>query len=186
MKFWKKILQMLLLLTVGYTAQAQKDPDVGNVLMSTKKTVLQNLTASPVHKTLVSELAAAGLDDTFNGKGPYTIFAPTDDAFDLYNRTPRSGSNPLPAPIPKPISVKMLNYFAVPGKLSTKQLRKLVKRGNGTATLTTLEGGRITVKNSGEVYTLTDEKGRSAVIITADVISKNGMVQVTDFVLAPN
>ncbi len=183
MKRFAKTLLVLALMCVSMTAVAQKDPDVGNAPMSPKKTIVENAMNSPIHKRLVDAIKAAGLVDTLNGKGPFTIFAPTDDAF---NKLPAGTLNNLLKPENKAMLTKVLTYHVVPGKIDADKLKKMIKKSGGTATLTTLEGDKLTVKNSGDVITLSDEKDGSAVIITADIKDKNGITHVIDGVLMPN
>ena len=183
MKKFAKVALAMALMAGSMTAVAQKDPDVGGAPMYPSKTIVENAVASPIHKTLVAAVKAAGLVDTLNSKGPFTVFAPTDDAF---NKLPAGTVDTLVKPENKATLTKVLTYHVVPGKIDSKELMKLIKKGNGTATLTTVEGGKLTATASGSVITLTDEKGGSAAVTTADVYQKNGVIHVIDSVLMPN
>lgn len=183
MKKFAKVALAMALMAGSMTAVAQKDPDVGGAPMYPSKTIVENAVNSPIHKTLVAAVKAAGLVDTLNSKGPFTVFAPTDDAF---NKLPAGTVDTLVKPENKATLTKVLTYHVVPGKIDSKQLMKMIKKGNGTATLTTVEGGTLKATASGSVITLTDEKGGSAAVTTADVYQKNGVIHVIDSVLMPN
>ena len=131
----------------------------------------------------MAAVKAAGLVDTLNGPGPFTVFAPTDDAF---NKLPAGTVDTLVKPENKDQLTKILTYHVVPGKISSKDLAKMVKKGGGTATLTTVEGGTLKAMMSGSNITLTDEKGGTAIITTANVYQKNGVIHVIDSVLMPS
>ncbi len=181
-KFAKAVLGVVLL-AGSMSAVAQKDPDVGGAPMFPKKTIVENAINSPIHKTLVAAVKAAGLVDTLNGPGPFTVFAPTDDAF---AKLPAGTVDTLVKPENKETLTKILTYHVVPGKVSSKQLAKMIKKGGGMATLKTVQGGTLTAKMTGSIITLTDEKGGTATITTADVFQKNGVIHVIDSVLMPS
>ncbi len=181
-KFAKVVLSATLL-AGSMTAVAQKDPDVGGAPMYPSKTIVENAVASPIHKTLVAAVKAAGLVDTLNSAGPFTVFAPTDDAF---AKLPAGTVDTLVQPESKATLTKILTYHVVAGKVSSKDLVKLIKKGGGTATLKTVSGGTLTAKASGATITLTDEKGGTATVTTADVFQKNGVIHVIDTVLMPS
>ena len=183
MNKFAKALFAVTLLAGSMTAVAQKDPDVGGAPMFPSKTIVENAVNSPIHKTLVAAVKAAGLVDTLNGAGPFTVFAPTDDAF---NKLPAGTVDTLVKPENKDQLTKILTYHVVPGKISSKQLAKMIKKGGGTATLKTVEGGTLKATMSGSIITLTDEKGGMATITTADVFQKNGVIHVIDTVLMPS
>ena len=185
----KKLTKMLLALALAVgvvgaqSAMAQKDPDVGGAPMYPNKTIVENAVNSPIHKTLVAAVKAAGLVDTLNGPGPFTVFAPTDDAF---NKLPAGTVDTLTQPENKAQLTKILTYHVVKGRISSKELAKMIKKGHGTATLTTVEGGTLKAMMNGNMITLTDEKGGTANITTADVFQSNGVIHVIDTVLMPN
>lgn len=169
-------------LFASQSVMAQKDPDVGGAPMYPAKTIVENAVNSPIHHTLVSAVKAAGLVDTLNSDGPFTVFAPTDDAF---NKLPAGTVDTLTQPDNKATLTKILTYHVVKGKISSKDLAKMIKKGNGTATLSTVSGGTLKAMMSGSNITLTDEKGGTATVTTADVFQKNGVIHVIDTVLMP-
>jgi uncharacterized surface protein with fasciclin (FAS1) repeats len=183
MKMFVKAALGMAIMAGSLTAVAQKDPDVGGAPMYANKTIVENAVNSPIHKTLVAAVKAAGLVDTLNSAGPFTVFAPTDDAF---AKLPAGTVDTLVKPENKATLTKILTYHVVPGKISSKALAKMIKKGGGTATLKTVSGGTLTVKMSGSIIMLTDEKGGRATITTADVFQKNGVIHVIDTVLMPN
>ncbi|HEU5342213.1 fasciclin domain-containing protein [Edaphobacter sp.] len=165
------------------SAFAQKDPDVGGAAMYPTKTIVQNAVNSPIHKTLVAAVKAAGLVDTLNSPGPFTVFAPTDDAF---AKLPAGTVETLVKPENKATLVKILTYHVVPGRISSKQLMRMIKKGHGKATLKTVQGEDLTATMSGGHIMLTDAKGGMATVTTADVFQSNGVIHVIDTVLMPN
>jgi uncharacterized surface protein with fasciclin (FAS1) repeats len=165
------------------SAHAQKDPDVGGAAMYPSKTIVANAVNSPIHKTLVAAVKAAGLVDTLNGPGPFTVFAPTDDAF---TKLPAGTVDTLVKPENKDTLVKILTYHVVPGEISSKELMKMIKKGNGKATLKTVQGEDLTATMSDGKIMLTDAKGGMATVTTADVFQSNGVIHVIDTVLMPN
>lgn len=165
------------------SALAQKDPDVGGAAMYPTRTIVENAVNSPIHKTLVAAVKAAGLVDTLNSPGPFTVFAPTDDAF---ARLPAGTVETLVKPENKDTLVKILTYHVVPGRISSKQLMRMIKKGHGKATLKTVQGEDLTATMSGGHIMLTDAKGGTATVTTADVFQSNGVIHVIDTVLMPN
>jgi uncharacterized surface protein with fasciclin (FAS1) repeats len=165
------------------SAQAQKDPTVGGAEMYPTKTIVENAVNSPIHKTLVAAVKAAGLVDTLNSPGPFTVFAPTDDAF---AKLPPGTVEMLVKPENKDTLVKILTYHVVAGKVSAKQLEVMIKKGGGKATLKTVQGEDIIATTSGGKIMLTDAKGGMATVTTADVFQSNGVIHVIDTVLMPN
>lgn len=166
------------------TASAQmKDPDVGGAPMYPNKTVVQNASAAPNLTTLVAAVKAAGLVDTLSGPGPFTVFAPDNDAF---NKLPAGTVDTLVKPENKADLTKILTYHVVAGKMDSKAIAKAIKKGHGTATLTTVQGGKLTAKMDGSKLVLTDEKGGTSTVTTADVYQSNGVAHVVDTVLMPN
>jgi uncharacterized surface protein with fasciclin (FAS1) repeats len=164
-------------------ATAQKmDPTVGGAPMYANKNIVQNAVNSPIHKTLVAAVKAAGLVDTLEGPGPFTVFAPTDDAF---AKLPEGTVGTLVKPENKATLVKILTYHVVPGKYDTKKIEHLIKKGGGTAKLKTVEGDDLTFTMANGGIQITDDKGGTAMITTADVFQSNGVIQVIDSVLMP-
>ena len=182
MKLSKAIFGFAILgMTLSAAAQ-MKDPDVGGAAMYPAKTIVENAMNSPIHKTLVTAVKAAGLVDTLNSAGPFTVFAPTDDAF---AKLPAGTVDNLVKPENKDTLTKILTYHVVSGRLSSKDLMKMIKAGNGKAELTTVEGEKLWVMMSGMNIVLTDQKGGTATVTTADVYQKNGVIHVVDAVLMP-
>ena len=168
---------------IPFGAQAQKaDPTVGGAPMYANKNIVENAINSPIHKTLVAAVKAAGLVDTLEGPGPFTVFAPTDDAF---AKLPAGTVDTLVKPENKATLVKILTYHVVPGKISSKELMKMIKKGGGTYSTATVEGGMLTFTMANGGIQITDEKGGTAMITTADVFQSNGVIHVIDTVLMP-
>ncbi|MEO6805433.1 MAG: fasciclin domain-containing protein [Edaphobacter sp.] len=165
------------------TAYAQKDPMVGGAAMYPTKTIVENAANSPIHKTLVAAVKAAGLVDTLNSPGPFTVFAPTDDAF---AKLPAGTVETLVKPENKDTLVKILTYHVVAGRISSRELERMIKKGDGKATLKTVQGEDLTATMSDGHIMLTDAKGGMATITTADVFQSNGVIHVIDTVLMPN
>jgi uncharacterized surface protein with fasciclin (FAS1) repeats len=165
------------------TASAQTDPTVGGAPMYANKNIIQNAVNSPIHKTLVAAVKAAGLVDTLSGPGPFTVFAPTDDAF---AKLPAGTVDTLVKPENKAMLTKILTYHVVAGKISSKDLKKWIKKGGGTYTAKSLEGGSLTFTMASGGIQITDEKGGTAMITTADVFQSNGVIHVIDSVLMPS
>ena len=166
------------------TVSAQmKDPDVGGAPMYPNKTVVQNASTAPNLSTLVAAVKAAGLVDTLSGPGPFTVFAPDNDAF---NKLPAGTVDTLVKPENKADLTKILTYHVVAGKMDSKAIAKAIKKGKGTATFTTVQGGKLMAKMDGGKLVLTDEKGGTSTVTTADVYQSNGVAHVIDTVLMPN
>ena len=172
----------LALTSLSATAQ-QKDPDVGGAPMYPSKTVVENASAAPNLSTLVAAVKAAGLVDTLSGAGPFTVFAPDNDAF---NKLPAGTVDTLVKPENKDQLTKILTYHVVAGKMDSKAIAKAIKKGHGAATLKTVQGGTLTAKMDGSKLVLTDEKGGTSTVTTADVYQSNGVAHVIDTVLMPN
>lgn len=167
-----------------FSASAQiKDPMVGGAAMYPTKTIIENAMNSPIHTTLVAAVKAAGLVDTLNSAGPFTVFAPTNDAFD---KLPAGTVDNLVKPENKDTLTKILTYHVVPGRISSKQLMQMIKKGHGKATLKTVQGEDLTATMSGGHIMLTDAKGGTATVTTADVFQSNGVIHVIDTVLMPS
>lgn len=164
-------------------AIAQTDPTVGGAAMYPTKNIIQNAVNSPINKTLVAAVKAAGLVDTLEGPGPFTVFAPTDEAF---SQLPAGTVDNLLKPENKATLVKILTYHVVPGKITTKELKKWIKKGHGTYTAKTVQGGTLTFTEDMGKIKITDEKGGSAMITTPNVIQSNGVIQVINAVLMPS
>ena len=171
--------------TVAVSAQMQdmQDPSVGGAPMYATKNIVENAVNSPIHKTLVAAVKAAGLVDTLSGPGPFTVFAPTDDAF---GKLPEGTVDTLVKPENKATLTKILTYHVVPGRVSSKQLIAAIKKGHGKYEMTTVQGGKLTASIADGKVVLTDEKGGTSTVTTADVFQSNGVIHVVDSVLMPN
>jgi len=160
-----------------------QDPMVGGAAMFPSKTIVQNALNSPIHTTLVAAVKAAGLVDTLNSPGPFTVFAPTNDAF---AKLPAGTVDTLVQPENKATLTKILTYHVVAGRISAKDIAAGIKAGHGKYVMTTVEGGKLTASMSGKNIVLTDEKGGWATITTANVYQSNGVIHVIDTVLMPS
>lgn len=161
---------------------AQKTVMVGGAAMYPTKNIVENAMNSKDHTTLVAAVKAAGLVDTLSGPGPFTVFAPTNEAFAAL---PAGTVDNLLKPANKATLTKILTYHVVPGKMSSQDLAKAVAAGGGKAKLKTVEGDSITVGKNGSQWTVTDDKGHVANITIADVNQSNGVIFVIDKVLMP-
>src|SRR5580698_9698908 len=148
------------------SALAEKDPDVGGAAMFPAKNIVENAVNSKDHTTLVAAVKAAGLVDTLEGPGPFTVFAPTNAAFD---KLPAGTVDTLLKPENNGQLKQVLTYHVVAGRVTTKDLMKMIKDGGGKATLTTVEGGTLTATMMDGKYMLTDEKGGMSTITIANV-----------------
>jgi len=163
-------------------AAPDANPTVGGAAMLPTRTIVENAAAAPNLTTLVTAVKAADLAATLSGAGPFTVFAPTNDAF---GRLAPGTVDDLLKPENKPALVKLLTYHVVPGALGSAQLMQLVAAGGGTATLTTVAGQPLTVTMAGSIVTLTDVGGNKSYIEVADVRQANGVVHVVNGVLVP-
>jgi uncharacterized surface protein with fasciclin (FAS1) repeats len=182
-RMWSALSLLGVLALVPMVVAAEKTVMVGGAAMYPSKDIIDNAVNSADHKTLVAAVKAAGLVDTLKGPGPFTVFAPTDEAF---AKLPAGTVETLVKPENKETLTKILTYHVVPGRLDTAALKKLVKEGHGSAMLKTVEGGMLTVKWIGGKAVLTDEKGGMAKVTIADVTQSNGEIHVIDTVLMPN
>jgi len=166
-------------------AQSMSEPTVrvGGQAMFPSKTIVANAVNSADHTTLVAAVKAAGLVDTLNSKGPFTVFAPTNEAFAML---PPGTVDNLVKPENKATLTKVLTYHVVAGDYNTTKLRSMILAGNGTATLTTVEGGKLwLMMNGSDNIIIKDAKGDIADITISDVNQSNGVIQVVDRVLLP-
>ncbi len=173
-----------LLAVASLGAVAQKtDPAVGGAPMYANKTVAANASAAPNLSTLVTAVKAAGLVDTLNSAGPFTVFAPTNDAF---AKLPAGTVDTLVQPDHKDDLTKILTYHVVPGTYDSKKLMKEIKKAGGSLQLKTVQGEMLTFSvDNMKMIKITDAKGGTAMVTTADVYQSNGVVHVIDSVLMP-
>ncbi|MBQ4853339.1 fasciclin domain-containing protein [Rhodanobacter sp. B2A1Ga4] len=160
----------------------QKTVMVGGAAMYPSKNIIENAVNSKDHTTLVAAVKAAGLVETLEGPGPFTVFAPTNEAFAAL---PAGTVDNLLKPENKATLTKVLTYHVVPGKYTAHDLAKLAKAHGGKAMLKTVEGDSITVAGKDGKWTVTDAKGNVANITIADVTQSNGEIFVIDKVLMP-
>jgi uncharacterized surface protein with fasciclin (FAS1) repeats len=181
------VVTMLLSLSFTNSAAAQSkqsvNPMVGGQAMYASKDIVDNAVNSADHTTLVAAVKAAGLVETLKGKGPFTVFAPTNAAF---AQLPAGTLDNLLKPENKGTLTSVLTYHVVPGRLDAEALMMAVKQGNGTATLKTASGGTLSVMMNGpRNLVVKDAKGQVANISVYDVYQSNGVILVIDKVLLP-
>ncbi len=156
---------------------------VGGQMMSPSKNIVDNAVNSADHTTLVAAVKAAGLVQTLEGNGPFTVFAPTNEAFAAL---PAGTVDNLVKPENKPALVKILTYHVIAGDYTAAKLMDAIQKGGGSATLATVQGEKLTFKMNGpRNIVVIDSKGNTANISTYDVVQSNGVIQVVDRVLMP-
>ena len=160
----------------------EKTVEVGGAPMYPSKNIVENAVNSKDHTTLVAAVKAAGLVDTLSGPGPFTVFAPTNEAFAAL---PAGTVDTLLKPENKATLTKVLTYHVVPGKLDAKALMNLIAQGGGRAMLKTASGGTLTATTNGSTVMITDAKGGTATVTTANVYQSNGVIHVVNKVLLP-
>lgn len=163
-------------------AQKENTVEVGGAAMYPSKNIVENAVNSKDHTTLVAAVKAAGLVETLQSDGPFTVFAPTNAAFDLL---PKGTVETLLKPENKATLTKVLTYHVVSGKIDAKELARRIKDGNGKTELTTVAGGKLWVMMEGKNVVLKDEKGGMATVTIKDVYQKNGVIHVIDHVVLP-
>ena len=161
---------------------AAQDPMVGGSVMYPQKNIIENAVNSKDHTTLVAAVKAAGLVDTLEGAGPFTVFAPTNDAF---AKLPAGTVDTLVKPENKKELTSILTYHVVAGKVDSRKLAQEIKSGGGSATLKTVNGESLTAIMDGSDIVLKDAKGGTAKVTIADVYQSNGVIHVIDAVLLP-
>jgi uncharacterized surface protein with fasciclin (FAS1) repeats len=182
MKTRKFLAVAILALGFGFTSFAQKTVMVGGAAMYPNKNIIENAVNSKDHTTLVAAVKAAGLVETLEGKGPFTVFAPTNAAFD---KLPKGTVETLLKPENKKMLQTILTYHVVAGKMNASDIAKAIKAGKGKATLKTVSGGTLTAWMKGKDLYITDESGNNAKVTIADVNQSNGVIHVVDTVLLP-
>jgi uncharacterized surface protein with fasciclin (FAS1) repeats len=160
----------------------EKTVEVGGAPMYPSKDIVDNAVNSKDHTTLVAAVKAAGLVETLKGKGPFTVFAPTNAAFE---KLPAGTVESLVKPENKATLTSILTYHVVAGRLDSKELMKWIKKGKGTAELKTVQGGKLWVMQKNNELWLKDEKGGMAKITISDVYQSNGVIHVIDTVVMP-
>jgi uncharacterized surface protein with fasciclin (FAS1) repeats len=185
-----RLLALAGIIAIGATAPAfaqdsmgsMKPPMVGGAPMYPNKNIVQNASAAKNLTTLVTLVKDAGLVSTLEGKGPFTVFAPTNDAF---AKLPAATVAAVQKPENKALLVKILTYHVVAGDYTAAKIADAIKAGNGTATLTTVQGEPLMASMDGDKLVLTDAKGGKSTVIIADVKQSNGVVHAIDTVLMP-
>jgi uncharacterized surface protein with fasciclin (FAS1) repeats len=160
-----------------------ENPMVGGAAMYKTKDIVDNAVNSADHTTLVAAVKAAGLVDTLKSKGPFTVFAPVNSAFD---KLPAGTVETLLKPENKALLTKILTYHVVVGSFDSKAVVAAIKKGNGKAEFKTVAGGRLWAMLDGGTVVLKDEKGGMATVTIADVRQSNGVIHVIDSVVLPN
>jgi uncharacterized surface protein with fasciclin (FAS1) repeats len=158
------------------------NPMVGGAAMYKTKDIVDNAVNSADHTTLVAAVKAAGLVETLKGKGPFTVFAPVNSAFD---KLPAGTVEALLKPENKAMLTKVLTYHVVSGNFDSKEIAKSIKKGNGKAEFTTVAGGRLWASMDGDSMILWDERGGRSTVTIADVRQSNGIIHVIDSVVLP-
>ena len=187
----RRFLFMVLLavasITLSHQAQAQMNsmddnPMVGGAAMFKSKDIVDNAVNSADHTTLVAAVKAAGLVETLKSKGPFTVFAPTNSAFD---KLPAGTVDTLLRPENKGMLSNILTYHVLAGRFDSNAIAKKIKAGNGKAWLKAVNGGTLTAWMDGNSIVLTDEKGGQSRVTIANVYQSNGVIHVVDTVLLP-
>ena len=155
---------------------------VGGAPMYPSKNIVQNAVNSKDHTTLVAAVKAAGLVQTLEGAGPFTVFAPTNDAF---AKLPDGTVATLLKPENKQTLTNVLTYHVVPGRLTTKDLRERIAAGGGKAELKTVQGGTLSIQEKNGKLWVIDAKGDTAEITISNVMQSNGVIQVINAVMLP-
>jgi uncharacterized surface protein with fasciclin (FAS1) repeats len=181
MKLLKNIgLMMIAALTINTSFAQDMAVQVGGAPMYPSKNIVENAVNSKDHTTLVAAVKAAGLVETLESAGPFTVFAPTNEAFD---KLPKGTVETLVKPENKAKLTSILTYHVVAGRLDSKELARLIAAGNGTAELTTVQGGKLWVMMKGKKMVLKDENGGMATVTIKDVYQSNGVIHVIDHVV---
>ena len=178
----KKLVITALSLLLTVAAFAQKTVMVGGAEMYPSKNIIENAVNSKDHTTLVAAVKAAGLVETLQGTGPFTVFAPTNEAFD---KLPAGTVETLLKPENKGSLTTVLTYHVVAGRYSSADIMKAIKSGNGKAEWKTVQGGTLTAMMSGKEVVLKDEQGNTSKVTIADVNQSNGVIHVVDHVVMP-
>ena len=169
--------------TLAQMQMKEQTVTVGGAPMYPSKNIIQNAVNSKDHTTLVAAVKAAGLVDTLQGPGPFTVFAPTNAAF---AKLPAGTVDTLLKPEMKAKLTGVLTYHVVPGRLSARDLMEAAKRNGGTAEFKTVEGEKLTVESKGNALTIWDSKGNASKVTIQNVFQSNGVIDVIDSVLLPS
>lgn len=178
----KKIAVLFVSAFLFNAVMAQEPVTVGGAAMYPTKDIVSNAVNSKEHTTLVAAVKAAGLVSTLQGTGPFTVFAPTNMAFD---KLPNGTVETLLKPENKGTLTRVLTYHVVAGKWDAAAIAKMIKEGGGSASLKTVAGGTLKAWMKGDNLVLTDEKGGNATVTIKNVYQSNGVIHVVDTVLMP-
>jgi uncharacterized surface protein with fasciclin (FAS1) repeats len=181
----KKIALLIMsafVINAGMSQNMEKTVMVGGAAMFPSKDIVDNAVNSKDHTTLVAAVKAAGLVATLKSAGPFTVFAPTNAAFD---KLPKGTVETLVKPENKETLTKILTYHVVAGKWGAADIAKMIKDGGGSATIKTVSGGTLKASMKGNKLVLTDEKGGMSTVTIKDVYQSNGVIHVIDTVLMP-
>ncbi|WP_408014974.1 fasciclin domain-containing protein [Sandarakinorhabdus rubra] len=173
---------MFAMAAAGLSPMASAQPVVGGAPMYPTRDIIDNAVNSADHTTLVAAVKAAGLVDTLKGKGPFTVFAPTNAAF---AKLPAGTVDNLLKPENKGTLTAVLTYHVVPGKVLAADLVKAIQAGGGKTEITTVQGGKLTASLMGNLVMLRDAKGGMSHVRQADVVQSNGVIHVVDAVVLP-
>ena len=188
MKNFFRLMTLSIFALLGATAVSAQmgssdNPMVGGAPMYKTKNIVENAVNSKDHTTLVAAVKAAGLVDTLSSRGPFTVFAPVNSAFEAL---PAGTVDTLLKPENKAVLTKVLTYHVIAGSYDSKAIAKAIKAGNGKAEFTTVAGGKLRAMMDGNSLVLMDEKGGKSKVTIADVRQSNGVIHVIDAVLLPN
>ena len=164
------------------SSNEMENPMVGGAAMFPTKNIVENAVNSKDHTTLVAAVKAAGLVDTLMSPGPFTVFAPTNAAFD---KLPAGTVDTLLMASNKPMLSSVLTYHVVAGRMTSTDIAAAIRAGKGTAMLTTVQGGTLSARMMGNKLVLTDAKGGKSTVTIANVMQSNGVIHVVDSVLLP-
>jgi uncharacterized surface protein with fasciclin (FAS1) repeats len=180
----KRLFSMAIVaITLAVSAHAQDNKMVGGAAMYSTKNIVENAGNSKDHTTLVAAVKAANLVDVLESDGPFTVFAPTNEAF---NKLPKGAVDNLLKPENQTQLQGVLKYHVVPGKISSMDLTQMIKDSGGKATLKTVEGDNLytSLDKQGKIW-IWDENGGKAMVTISDVNQSNGVIHVIDHVLMP-
>lgn len=163
-------------------AQMEKSVKVGGAAMYPSKNIIENAMNSKDHTTLVAAVKAAGLVETLQGDGPFTVFAPDNKAFE---KLPAGTVETLLKPENKEQLQAVLTYHVLAGKMGSAEIAAAIEKGNGKAVLTTVQGGKLTAWMKGKNLYISDENGTESKVTIADVWQSNGVIHSVDTVVLP-
>ncbi len=176
------VLSVWAILLTSFSFAQEKKIMVGGAVMYPSKNIIENLANSKQHTTLVAAIKAAGLVDTLSVAGPFTVFAPTDQAF---NKLPEGTVKLLLKPENKEALTKVITYHVLPGKINVLEIVSMIKKNGGSFKVNTMQNGQLTLIQKGRNIFITDEKGGISRITTADVMQGNGVIHIINTVLIP-